>query len=128
MPAHMPHLISRQVMDKIEKTLTDEVDKTSSHRFRQGDDLQFAFTYYHMLNEFEKEKKQAYYDSLWSLYLDTNHDGILDSNEMRTLAAMVYGDDVNDQYVIIIIIDYYQSSFIIYHHQSSIINHHSFIH
>ena len=95
-PAHMPHFLNRHILAKIEGKLQDEFDATSSHRFRQGDDLQYAFMYYHMLNEFEKEKKQEYYDGLWDLYLDTNHDGVLDKNEMRTLAAMMYGDDVND--------------------------------
>lgn len=44
------------------------------------------------------EKKQAYYDSLWDRYLDTDHDGILNANELRTLASIVYKDDVNDEY------------------------------
>lgn len=96
-PAHMPHFLNRQNLDKIESKIRPYFDSTSSHRFRQSDDLQYSFMYFHFLKVFEMEKKQEYYDSLWSRYLDTDHDGILSSNELRTLASIVYKDDINDE-------------------------------
>lgn len=97
-PAHMPHFMNKQVLQQIEDTIGMEFTNTREHRFRSSDDLQYAFMYFYFLKEFEKQKQEAYYDSLWDLYLDTDHDGFLNSNEFTTLAAMVYQDNVNEEY------------------------------
>lgn len=94
----MPHFLNRQNLDRIESKVRPYFESTSSHRFRQSKDLQYSFMYFHFIKAFEMEKKQAYYDSLWDRYLDTDHDGILNANELRTLASIVYKDNVNDEY------------------------------
>ena len=97
-PAHMPHLLNTHTLAALFDRFPAVVNATRSHRFRQKNDLQLAFAYFHYLREIEKSKKGVYFDDLWSRYLDTNHDGMLEGNELRTLAAVVYHDDVNQEY------------------------------
>ena len=97
-PAHMPHFINKQILAKIESRIGDYFSQTISQRFRSSGDLQFAFMYFYFLNHFEEEKEDAYYDSLWTEYLDTDHNGILDDNEFRTLAVIVYEEGVTEEY------------------------------
>ena len=94
----MPHLLNTHTLAALFDRFSAVVNATRSHRFRQKNDLQLAFAYFHYLREIEKSKKGAYFDDLWSRYLDTNHDGMLEGNELRTLAAVVYHDDVNQEY------------------------------
>ena len=97
-PAHMPHLLNTRTLAALFDRFPAAVNETRAHRFRQKNDLQLAFAYFHYLREVEKSKKGAYFDDLWSRFLDTNHDGMLEGNELRTLAAVVYRDDVNQEY------------------------------
>ena len=69
-----------------------------SHRFRSSDDLQFAFMYFYFIQQFEQEKEDQYYDSLWDQYLDTDHNGVLDPNEFRTLASVVFDNKVTNEF------------------------------
>jgi hypothetical protein len=48
-PAHMPHLLDRKVIIEMQKKFTKEFDKTSSHRLRDIEDMQFAFSYFYFL-------------------------------------------------------------------------------
>lgn len=93
----MPHFMNVNSLKEIEKRIPAYFDETRSHRFRSSEDLQFALMYYYFVKQFEKEKQDDYYDSLWDLYLDTDHDGYLNTNELQTLAAIVYQDNVNDE-------------------------------
>eukprot|EP01117_Protostelium_nocturnum_P010349 TRINITY_DN3721_c0_g1_i2.p1 TRINITY_DN3721_c0_g1~~TRINITY_DN3721_c0_g1_i2.p1 ORF type:complete len:1019 (-),score=326.23 TRINITY_DN3721_c0_g1_i2:164-3220(-) len=83
-PAHMPHFLSLDVLEDLHKQWPDKWNETSSHQFRSGEDMQFAFSYFyfmiHQLNEFNLT-------NIWTTYLDTNTDGYLNTNELRTLAA-----------------------------------------
>lgn len=97
-PAHMPHFLNKQVLERIENRIPDQFTATRSHRFRNSTDLQYALMYFYFLKNFEKEKKDEYYDSLWSQYLDTDHNGYLDKNELATLATMVYEENVNEEF------------------------------
>lgn len=97
-PAHMPHFMNKEVLQKIEDRIPDQFTDTRSHRFRNSTDLQYALMYFYFLKHFEKEKKDQYYDSLWSQYLDTDHNGYLDKNELATLATMVYDENVNEEF------------------------------
>lgn len=47
MPAHMPHMIVRSVIDELQAQLPEEWAATSAHRFRSHQDMQFSFAYYH---------------------------------------------------------------------------------
>ena len=48
-PAHMPHMIDKTVVEKMQKKFPREFDKTSSHRLRSSEDMQFAFSYFYFL-------------------------------------------------------------------------------
>lgn len=97
-PAHMPHLINKAVLAKIEQRIAAQFANTMSHRFRSSDDLQFAFMYFYFLRHFEQEKEDQYYDSLWDRFLDMDHNGVLDPNEFRTLASVVFDNKVTPEF------------------------------
>jgi hypothetical protein len=54
-PAHMPHLIDRRVVNNMQQKFESEFKKTSSHRMRHSEDMQFAFSYFYFLSS-EKRK------------------------------------------------------------------------
>ena len=87
-PAHMPHMIDRDVMATLQEAYPEEFEATSSRRFRGSSDMQFALSYFYWLihNEVEPDL-----EVLWNRYLDTDGDGRLSDNELRTLAAIVAG-------------------------------------
>lgn len=88
-PAHMPHMIDVHVMQAVESTFASEFESTSGHRFRNGTDVQYAFAYFHFIME-GGAKAGAQLDVLWREQLDTDADGVLNTNEMLTLAAIVF--------------------------------------
>jgi len=54
-PAHMPHLIDRRVVNNMQQKFESEFKKTSSHKMRHSEDMQFAFSYFYFLSS-EKRK------------------------------------------------------------------------
>lgn len=54
-PAHMPHLIDKWVMNNMQQKFESEFKKTSSHKIRDSEDMQFAFSYFYFLTS-EKRK------------------------------------------------------------------------
>lgn len=48
-PAHMPHLLDRTVISEMQEKFASEFEKTSSHRVRSSEDMQFAFSYFYFL-------------------------------------------------------------------------------
>ena len=98
-PAHMPHLINKQVMNIIEKNMTSLYNQTIHHRFRENDDLQYAFLYFHYLVGREEQKSEDFYRQFWNLQLDTNNNGFLDQNEFTTLASIVFDREVTKEFV-----------------------------
>jgi len=54
-PAHMPHLIDRRVVSNMQQKFESEFKKTSSHKLRHSEDMQFAFSYFYFLSS-EKRK------------------------------------------------------------------------
>lgn len=93
-PAHMPHFINKHLMEEIEGKLGKYVNETVSHRFREGNDLQYAFLYFHYLIGKEDLKADSYIENYWHSQIDTNHNGIVDENEFKTLAAIVFDTDI----------------------------------
>ena len=91
-PAHMPHLINKWVMREIESKLSKYVNSTIRHKFRESDDLQYAFLYFHYLSGLMDKAETGNLDRIWREKLDRDEDGILNSNEFETLAAIVLGD------------------------------------
>ena len=70
-PPHIPMLIDKQVMERLQETFQDEFEKTSSHRFRHSNDMQYGFSYYHFLMQ---ETRTLDADEILRK-LDTNEDG-----------------------------------------------------
>ena len=47
----MPHMIDVPIMQRLQSKFPAEFERTSSHRFRSSDDVQFAFAYFWFLME-----------------------------------------------------------------------------
>jgi hypothetical protein len=45
----MPHMIDRHIITALHARWPEEFNKTSSHRFRTGEDMQFAFSYMYFM-------------------------------------------------------------------------------
>ena len=93
-PAHMPHLMNRRVWDLIEKNMTMQFNETMHHRFREPTDLQYAFLYFHYLEEIGASLHENPIKTLWKR-VDTDLDGVLNQNELQTINAMCFGSDAS---------------------------------
>ena len=89
-PAHMPHLINKRVVESLIQRFPAEVLATEHHRFRHARDLQYAFAYFHFLVS-GGSQPDIDLQHYWRQELDTDASGRLEWNELRTLAAVVYG-------------------------------------
>ena len=47
----MPHMIDVPIMQKLQSKFPAEFERTSSHKFRSSDDVQYAFAYFWFLME-----------------------------------------------------------------------------
>uniref|UniRef100_A0AAR2JRC9 N-acetylglucosamine-1-phosphotransferase subunits alpha/beta n=1 Tax=Pygocentrus nattereri TaxID=42514 RepID=A0AAR2JRC9_PYGNA len=85
-PAHMPHMIDRLVMQELQDTFPGEFDTTSSHRVRHSEDMQFAFSYfYFLMSALQQLNVSQVFDEI-----DTDHSGVLSDREIRTLATRIH--------------------------------------
>ncbi|XP_022527419.2 N-acetylglucosamine-1-phosphotransferase subunits alpha/beta [Astyanax mexicanus] len=85
-PAHMPHMIDRLVMQELQDTFPEEFDKTSSHRVRHSQDMQFAFSYfYFLMSALQQLNVSQVFDEI-----DTDQSGVLSDREIRTLATRIH--------------------------------------
>lgn len=85
-PAHMPHLIDRNIIIELQKKFNNEYYKTSSHRTRNSKDMQFAFTYfYYIISEKIIESTNKIFD-----VFDTDKSGTWSDREIRTLLTRMY--------------------------------------
>ncbi|XP_057712138.1 N-acetylglucosamine-1-phosphotransferase subunits alpha/beta-like [Corythoichthys intestinalis] len=85
-PAHMPHMIDRLVMQELQDTFPDDFDQTSRHRVRHPDDMQFAFSYFYFLMSTQQQLNVSeVFDEV-----DTDHSGVLSDREIRTLATRLH--------------------------------------
>lgn len=92
-PAHMPHFIQLDVLQRLHDTFPEEWERTSSHPFRSSTDMQFAFAYfYFLINERQTNVWPRYFHT----HIDTNQDGQLCSNEFRTAWAMVHDTPLDE--------------------------------
>ncbi|KAL3270725.1 hypothetical protein HHI36_021251 [Cryptolaemus montrouzieri] len=69
-PSHTPILIDKDIMESLQKKLFKEILITSKNRFRNSDDLQFAFSYFDLF--------------------DTDSSGTWADREIRTLLTRIY--------------------------------------
>ena len=67
----MPHMINREVMDELHLKYPEEFERTSSHKLRSSDDMQFAFSYVYFLMS---EKKVMKLEEVFA-ELDTDKSG-----------------------------------------------------
>ncbi|XP_056280450.1 N-acetylglucosamine-1-phosphotransferase subunits alpha/beta isoform X3 [Pseudoliparis swirei] len=85
-PAHMPHMIDRLIMQELQDTFPEEFDKTSGHRVRHPEDMQFAFSYFYFLMSAQQHLNVTeVFDEI-----DTDHSGVLSDREIRTLATRIH--------------------------------------
>ncbi|KAK3755467.1 hypothetical protein QZH41_005971 [Actinostola sp. cb2023] len=85
-PAHMPHMIDVKVIQELQHTFPEEFDRTSSHKLRSSDDMQFAFSYiYFVIGQTSTLNVTKLFREL-----DTDHSGALSHRELRTLATRIY--------------------------------------
>jgi len=90
-PAHMPHLIDTVALSRLQAAegWAAEYARTSSHRFRAGSDVQYAFAYFHFLLE-GGARDHLDVAAYFSAELDADGDGALSANELYTLGAIVH--------------------------------------
>ncbi|NWV23957.1 GNPTA phosphotransferase, partial [Origma solitaria] len=85
-PAHMPHMIDRTVMQELQDMFPGEFDKTSFHKVRHSEDMQFAFSYfYYLMSAVQPLNISQIFDEV-----DTDQSGILSDREIRTLATRIH--------------------------------------
>ncbi|KAL1775466.1 N-acetylglucosamine-1-phosphotransferase subunits alpha/beta [Sigmodon hispidus] len=85
-PAHMPHMIDRIVMQELQDMFPEEFDKTSFHKVRHSEDMQFAFSYfYYLMSAVQPLNISRVFDEV-----DTDQSGILSDREIRTLATRIH--------------------------------------
>lgn len=85
-PAHMPHMIDRLIMQELQDIFPEEFDKTSAHRVRHPEDMQFAFSYFYFLMSAQQQLNiSKVFDEV-----DTDHSGVLSDREIRTLATRIH--------------------------------------
>ncbi|XP_075228140.1 N-acetylglucosamine-1-phosphate transferase subunits alpha and beta [Lycorma delicatula] len=85
-PAHMPHLIDRSIMSRLQERFKEEYEKTSSHRIRSADDMQFAFSYFYFLMS---EQVYLPIEQLFDKF-DTDQTGTWSDREIRTVMTRLY--------------------------------------
>lgn len=83
---HMPHLIDRHVFEEMTEKFSQEWARTSGNRFRQPDDMQFAFSYVHYIMD-ERIKFNAQH--VFEEY-DTDGSGTWSDREIRTLLTRIH--------------------------------------
>ncbi|MBN3303685.1 GNPTA phosphotransferase, partial [Amia calva] len=85
-PAHMPHMIDRIIMQELQEMFPKEFDKTSSHKVRHSEDMQFAFSYfYYLMSAVQQLNISQVFEEV-----DTDSSGILSDREIRTLATRIH--------------------------------------
>ncbi|XP_051028601.1 N-acetylglucosamine-1-phosphotransferase subunits alpha/beta [Acomys russatus] len=85
-PAHMPHMIDRIVMHELQDMFPEEFDKTSFHKVRHSEDMQFAFSYfYYLMSAVQPLNISQVFDEV-----DTDQSGVLSDREIRTLATRIH--------------------------------------
>ncbi|XP_076548171.1 N-acetylglucosamine-1-phosphate transferase subunits alpha and beta isoform X1 [Osmia lignaria lignaria] len=85
-PAHMPHLIDKWIVTDMQKKFEHEFKKTSSHKVRNSEDMQFAFSYFYFLTS---EKRRIPIEEIFDKF-DTDKSGTWSDREIRTLLSRLY--------------------------------------
>ncbi|XP_058829054.1 N-acetylglucosamine-1-phosphotransferase subunits alpha/beta [Topomyia yanbarensis] len=84
--AHVGFLLNVDIVEAMLRRFRTEFIVTKNHRFREKDDLQYAFTYYHFLmSESRNKSVSEIFDDF-----DTDNSGTWSDREIRTLLAKIY--------------------------------------
>lgn len=97
-PSHMPFMLQKKIIREMKERWPAEFKATSAHRFRHPEDMQFSFSYFHYLMNRHKVHPPTL-EFIWREYLDSNRNGILDENEVLTVASLAHGDYPPDAFV-----------------------------
>ncbi|XP_014244099.1 N-acetylglucosamine-1-phosphotransferase subunits alpha/beta isoform X1 [Cimex lectularius] len=90
-PSHIPHLIDKTIMENLQLKFQEEYVKTSSHKFRQPDDMQLAFSYYYFIMSEKYTKSKG---EIFDMF-DTDKSGSWSDREIRTIIAQLYSLPLN---------------------------------
>ncbi|XP_051162524.1 N-acetylglucosamine-1-phosphotransferase subunits alpha/beta [Leptopilina boulardi] len=85
-PAHMPHLLDKLIINDMQKKFDFEFKKTSSHKVRSAEDMQFAFSYFYFL---VSEKRQLTASEIFDSF-DTDKSQTWSDREIRTLLSRMH--------------------------------------
>lgn len=98
-PAHVPHMIDRDIMEEMQSRYSAQFNETSSHRFRSPTDMQYSFAYYYyVINRHKAQPKNI--KELLQGAVDTDHDGFLNENEFRTLVSIIVQKRVEEDEIL----------------------------
>ena len=86
-PAHMPHMIDKEIVDEMQQRWKEEWAVTSTHRFRSSKDMQYSFSYYYYAMNRNKAITRNILEFIGE-EVDSNRDGFIDFNEFRTLVKL----------------------------------------
>jgi len=82
-------MIDTHAMAKLQEKYAMDYARTAQQRFRTSSDVQYAFAYFHFLIE-GGAREGLDVARYFSLELDSDGDGVLNDNELRTLGAVVH--------------------------------------
>lgn len=85
-PSHMAHMVDRDVVVRLQNRFPEEFDKTSSHKIRSPDDMQFAFSYFYFLMS---EKVELGVDEIFDKF-DVDMSGTWSDREIRTVLTNLH--------------------------------------
>ncbi|XP_019882815.2 N-acetylglucosamine-1-phosphotransferase subunits alpha/beta isoform X2 [Camponotus floridanus] len=85
-PAHMPHLIDKWIVNDMQEKFKFEFKKTSNHKVRDSEDMQFAFSYFYFLSS---EKRKVPIGEIFDMF-DTDKSRTWSDREIRTLLSRLY--------------------------------------
>jgi len=89
-PAHMPHYLQKSVIERMQRLWRREFELTSSHQTRSKQDMQYAFSYFWY---YMRETIPYDFADVWERELDVDGNGVLDANELRTVAVRMTRSD-----------------------------------
>ncbi|CAM1302043.1 Uncharacterised protein g3139 [Pycnogonum litorale] len=85
-PGHIAHLIDKNIMYKLQEKFPSEFDKTSSHKIRSKDDMQFSFSYfYFLMSDMRNVSVNEIFDQF-----DADHSKTLSDRELRVLLTRLH--------------------------------------
>ncbi|KDO35679.1 hypothetical protein SPRG_18839 [Saprolegnia parasitica CBS 223.65] len=88
-PSHMPHFIQKRLLTELKRQWSAEFAATSSHRFREPDDMQFGFSYMHYVLNRRQLHPASTFREVFNSLIDINHNGVVDTIEMDGIARLL---------------------------------------